>query len=539
MSRPQLPESAYEALGLSPEAIKDLMNPKPAPEPTTIAAPNLLQSDEDDARPIAPNETSITLYAELLLHIRTVTLFASLRTNHSRQTDAKLSADGTYITVSHEGHAATIRLPIHVKGGGDAALELPSQPPTKELTLRLQMEEREGSDLLGALQREDRQANVAPWDGASLSASTDVELSCKQCEAVLVPKRQIQHWRDLPNENWAEMMDFWHCHKPDEHHVHNHTHEATVGQKGYAAGNRLQAAAGVGFVDLTDFLMSGQDCGGGEVSTEEAGFQKDVIVCKQCKHAIGSQDQDTDGWRIRKWSVSVSSFSTASLSSPTTLSVQKWISARLLYLIENTGVRKFHVHPTSRTNPDPQIPIPSLLVWVFTPDLLFSSSIPTPGRLDPTRSVKVFYQTQTWQPLKPSEPESATIEDIEFPGDLYEELDRALQQSQRLLPPTARKFQGWDVGLLERFEVNEAGMVSTVDTRDSRVSHRRALPPRTCHPHAHNLGCFGPAVDPKSFSQPPTTVGPMSPNARRSVCAPDTCFLQRLPASTRAFMLCR
>jgi len=72
--------------------------------------------------------------------------------------------------------------------------------------------------------------------------------------------------------------------------------------------------------------------------------------------------------------------------------------------------------------------------------------------------MKVFYQKQTWQALKPGEPESASIEDVEFPVDLYEELDKGLERSQRLLPPTAKKFQGWDVGLLERFEVLEAGL---------------------------------------------------------------------------------
>jgi len=72
--------------------------------------------------------------------------------------------------------------------------------------------------------------------------------------------------------------------------------------------------------------------------------------------------------------------------------------------------------------------------------------------------MKVFYQKQTWQALKPGEPESASIEDVEFPVDLYEELEKGLEGSQRLLPPTAKKFQGWDVGLLERFEVLEAGL---------------------------------------------------------------------------------
>ncbi|KAI4917595.1 uncharacterized protein J4E92_008989 [Alternaria infectoria] len=457
MSRPLLPESAYEALGLSPETIKDLMNPKPAPEPTEIHAPNLLQSDEDNARPMSPNETSITLYAELLLHIRTVTLFASLRTNFSRSTDAKLSSDGSYITVSHEGQSASIRLPINAKGGGDAALELPSQPPTKELTLRLQLEEKEGSDLLGTLQREDRQANIVPWDGASLNDAKDVEITCKGCDGILVAKGKVQQWRDLPNENWAEMMDFWHCHKPDEHHLHDHTHDDVVGQKGYAAGNRLQAMGGVGFVDLASFLLAESDCEGAQLSPNDEDQNKDLVQCKHCNHTIGAQEPSTDGWRIRKWAISIRSAKTTP-SSPTTHTVQKWISVRLLHLIENTGLRKFHIHTAAPPDQSHETPIPSLLIWVFTPDLLFSSSIPTPGRLDPTRTMKVFYQKQTWQALKPGEPESASIEDVEFPLELYEELEKGLERSQKLLPPTAKKFQGWDVGLLERFEVLEAGL---------------------------------------------------------------------------------
>jgi hypothetical protein len=69
--------------------------------------------------------------------------------------------------------------------------------------------------------------------------------------------------------------------------------------------------------------------------------------------------------------------------------------------------------------------------------------------------MKVFYQPQTWQPLKPGEPESASIEDVEFPEELFRELDDVLARSQSLLPPTARKFQGWQVGLLERFDLRD------------------------------------------------------------------------------------
>jgi hypothetical protein len=260
-NHPALPESAYSALGLPPSVVRILMNPKPPP-PKTVA-PELHQNATDFTERLPENQSHIMLYAELLLHIRTITLFASLRSHHSRETKARLDADGNLITVSHEGYKATIRLPIQVEGKGDAALELPAQPPSKELTLRLQMEEQEGSDMLG-LMAESRKANIVPWDGVSLSKAEGVEIRCKNCEGVVLKRETVKEWKDLPNENWAEMMDFWHCHKPDEHHLHDHTHEVGE-QKGYAAGNRLKAALGTGFVDLTSFLFKEEDCEGAKV----------------------------------------------------------------------------------------------------------------------------------------------------------------------------------------------------------------------------------------------------------------------------------
>jgi hypothetical protein len=263
MSGSTLPASAYEALGIPPATVKLLTTPKP--EEPSIAAPNVLGA-RTPADPLAANESSITLYAEFLLHIRTVTLFASLRSFHTHETKAKLNTDGSSITVTHEGESATIHLPITVQGGGDAALSLPAQPPSKELTLRLQIEEKEGTELLGTLLSDERKANIVPWDGASLNDTKDAELCCKSCRGTIVSKDTIAEWRDLPNENWAEMMDFWHCHKPDEHHLHDHTHEAAVGSKGYSAGNRLKATEGVGFVDLASFLFNAPDSEGVKVS---------------------------------------------------------------------------------------------------------------------------------------------------------------------------------------------------------------------------------------------------------------------------------
>jgi hypothetical protein len=78
--------------------------------------------------------------------------------------------------------------------------------------------------------------------------------------------------------------------------------------------------------------------------------------------------------------------------------------------------------------------------------------------------MKVFYENKTWSPLQPGEPESASIEDVEFPAELFGELRRGLERSQRVLPPTARRFKGWDVGVLQRFDLGD--LVVRKDTEE-------------------------------------------------------------------------
>ncbi|KAF1975834.1 hypothetical protein BU23DRAFT_552317 [Bimuria novae-zelandiae CBS 107.79] len=461
-----LPASAYDDLGLSQEVVKIATTPKPTPSP--IAAPNILQDAQEPEGRLAMNESSITLYAELLLHIRTVTLFASLRTVHTHETKARLDSDGHSVTVTHEGTSATIRLPVQVGAGGDAALSIPGDPPSKDLTLRLQMEEKEGTDLLGTLLSEEHKANIVPWDGASLNDGKAVGVHCKSCQEVIVPPGAIRQWRDLPNENWAEMMDFWHCHKPDEHHLHDHTQKDAISKKGYAASNRLQATEGISFVDLASFLLKDEDCKGIEASDTS-------LHCAHCKHILGTPDTAASGHRIWKWCIGISSAptpagnheqpqpsapesetipssapSTPAPRAPASFAPQKWISARLLFLIENQNVRKFHVHSDAPSLHNESMP--SFLLWAFTPDLFFSSSIDS---REPTRAMKVFWKRQTWAPPEPGEPEKADEEEVEFPEELFEELGKALVESQELLPASARRFQGWEVGLLERFDVED------------------------------------------------------------------------------------
>lgn len=203
--------------------------------------------------------SSINVYAELLLHLRQVTVYVSLGSKINEQTSLDLSSDLQNLYVHHGGETACLHLPAKV--AANAAFKLPSGP-VNELSYRL--------PILGhglPVDLTDATAiNSVPWSAESLTPVT--RINCRNCNQTLVERSAVAVWKNLPSENWAEMMDFWHCHKPD-HEEHGSTHDSNGSingtQKGYTADTKLLAKPGVGFVDLSQLLLAKQDCGGIEV----------------------------------------------------------------------------------------------------------------------------------------------------------------------------------------------------------------------------------------------------------------------------------
>jgi hypothetical protein len=199
------------------------------------------------------------IYAELLGHIRQVSVIAVLESPCDSTTRFELSSDRRQIALHHKGETTALKLPGQVA----ASAQLSRLPVgTTELSCRM--------PLAGERKREDPEGNESPWSARSFGE--DTEFSCRACSSCVIKKGIIRIWKDLPSENWAEMMDFWHCHKPSqhEHHgSHRHTgqnHSDTTSSRGYGANTKFMAQKSVGFVDLTTFLLAEGDCTAIEVS---------------------------------------------------------------------------------------------------------------------------------------------------------------------------------------------------------------------------------------------------------------------------------
>lgn len=230
--------------------------------------------------------SKIELYAELLTHIRTVTLVASLKTATNDETRITLSSDNQTITISHDGISASLRLPTRMIGGGTAALTLPPRP-SKDLTLRLKVEETSP----GLLTFEHSDENLVPWPATGMGDARGVR--CWRCGSSVVNVDDVKEWRDLPSENWAEMMDFWHCHKPHEHEHGDGEHGGggggdAVEGKGYSASSKLIAKKGLGYVGLSYFVLAEGDCENAKVSLA-CFFAFQIVVSVCTTHATGEK----------------------------------------------------------------------------------------------------------------------------------------------------------------------------------------------------------------------------------------------------------
>jgi ubiquitin-protein ligase E3 D len=225
----------------------------------------------------------IQLYAEYLLHIRSLALTAALLTESSPLTRAFLSADGSSLSITHENASATIVLPTKIDSGGKAELQLPEKA-AKELQLRLKLEKDDKGFLEKGLRGSDAdEGNAVPWSAVEFEKrSNHGYLQCVACDERFVnidvsgkqsvlknenPREDdaedtekhtatcIDEFKDLPNENWAEMMDFWHCHKPP-----NNSENGANSTKSYSASNKIKSLRGAGLVDLGSFLFHENDC---------------------------------------------------------------------------------------------------------------------------------------------------------------------------------------------------------------------------------------------------------------------------------------
>lgn len=241
-------------------------------------------------------DVPLYLHAELLPNIRQITLYVSFPKTPALdriRPQIRLSESRKAATVSLpeplDHVTETIKLPARVSHATRRTLNVNTAPvtvpgpeqsasPKHDYSFRMHIDPNDEA----LRSRDELIDDYVPWTAADMSPSTRVR--CRACGNALLktstigntvdqgPGESIQGWvwKDLPSGNWAEMMDFWHCHKPDPHEEGPKAEasaalkieEQNAQVKGYGASNRVEAIPGTAFIDVATLLLAESDCVG-------------------------------------------------------------------------------------------------------------------------------------------------------------------------------------------------------------------------------------------------------------------------------------
>lgn len=187
------------------------------------------------------------VYTELLINVRLITIFVRVSADASPNAELLLRHHGAHVELFLGSDHASLELPAKVSSTYPARIPF---PPSKgrETSIRLSVDE-------AWILPVDHDADCIPWPASSLRQLECIH--CVRCRSNILSPGVINTWKDLPSEGWAEMMDFWHCHKPDE--PQSNDAQTTTALKGYSASNRLTAQLGVGLVDVAHVLVTQSD----------------------------------------------------------------------------------------------------------------------------------------------------------------------------------------------------------------------------------------------------------------------------------------
>ncbi|KAG5936049.1 hypothetical protein E4U60_002829 [Claviceps pazoutovae] len=429
------------------------------------------------------------LYAELLANLRQVSVAATLpKPPEKGDTRVNITGDGQRLLLDCTGFITTILLPAPV---AMTSLKI-ADGASRYLTWRLPLSRDAPSHPPFSPENQE-----VPWAAPDLEAGSAV--TCERCHSTIISDGKLKVWKDLPSENWAEMMEFWHCHKP---HDRDQQGNKDLADKGYGANNNvISAQSGVGFVDIISFMFDERDCqnllcseaknaGGFPRGTsfvlaapgrwhnrlssriaysyyhfqfsasnaaQASGSSSEALAiassgsyphvfCSQCKAEVGSFSIKADSVLLLKPHVSCRTI--VRMERPP--NVLSWVAALLVANISR--------YASTKSLLIPKIPSESqggdkmLYLWVLNPHVVYSSSC-VRGR---TPAMKILYQEVTREEgNKLLDSMTSDVQEIHLPFNDIELVRLTLESTARLLPETERTHKEWRVGLLDKWKSQE------------------------------------------------------------------------------------
>ncbi|GAV52379.1 hypothetical protein ZYGR_0AG03700 [Zygosaccharomyces rouxii] len=129
------------------------------------------------------------------------------------------------------------------------------------------------------------------WNKRQLNGLKNFRLCCLKCDGDIIDRGNCSRLNEMPSEFWMELMDYWHCHKPQDK-----TSEFYSLQKNSLSPCVKEILIGDSFFQAVEETFDGRT----------AVLDGNLAMCSNCKKILGRRTSDRM-LRIPKWKLRLKS----------------------------------------------------------------------------------------------------------------------------------------------------------------------------------------------------------------------------------------
>ncbi|CAI4044120.1 hypothetical protein N7582_003284 [Saccharomyces uvarum] len=254
------------------------------------------------------------------------------------------------------------------------------------------------------------------WTKRDLCLDPEFSIECLQCKQKVISKENCRVLNNMPSEFWMELMDYWHCHKPD------------VGETKSASYSQYETLE----PSENEILIGSSFFQGTPATFKDAVVVKDsaMLLCKNCSVVLGLT---TAGplYKLYKWKLRLLRNGMTYEFPPeldvvlSLISVVKANSCRYA-LIKSGGKR--------------------LLVWIFS----FDIGVTLTGNKQLKRSMKLLYTDNATTISHCLERQNT--EELDTQETTFHAFYSSLQKVNALLPSNMKVMGEWSISYVSLVE---------------------------------------------------------------------------------------
>ncbi|TFY68125.1 hypothetical protein EVJ58_g1211 [Rhodofomes roseus] len=287
-------------------------------------------------------------------------------------------------------------------------------------------------------------------DASRLSAMRATSYVCASCSLPLVHGSQVQDYRDLPSEHWAELVDAWMCHSDQK--LHENVKKRSTQGFWPTEGHAL---VGGSYILFEQSAMSAHNLYAVDPVDETKHDDWERVRCI-CGSIVGRRrEHEPSGgapylvYRLAKYAIRPLS----PAHEPPRIPLSAFVAEDMNEFV--------HAHATYRfVILDEEEERQRLLIWLFKPSMRLAYTTPTEYVMPKSASIhaaKVLFKIlgpsavyTDIQSVLNKYPGFPQAEHLYYPRDICRRLAGMLRESNTAYPEGMRTMTGLDVGWLQR-----------------------------------------------------------------------------------------